>query len=111
MRVSVCGNVFILVKQNAHTTHYRALNFFKENKKKFKKVLTDKNMCDILKMSIKQEQNFKRDLKMRTIVYAVFNKETNTRLYTNANHSKCVEFISGQPNADELTIRYKWFSI
>ena len=48
---------------------------------------------------------------MRTIMYAVFNKETNARVYTNADHSKCAEFINTQPNAEELTIRYKWFSI
>ena len=48
---------------------------------------------------------------MRTIMYAVFNKETNERLYTDARQSKCLEFISGQPNAEQLTIRYKWFSV
>ena len=48
---------------------------------------------------------------MRTIIYAVFNKETKTRVYTNADYGKCAEFISGQPNAEQLTIKYKWFSI
>lgn len=48
---------------------------------------------------------------MRIIKFAVFNKETNERIYTNCRESKCVEFISKQDNKENLEIRHKWFSI
>ena len=48
---------------------------------------------------------------MRTIIYSVFNKENNERIYTNCRQSKCEEFINAQNNKDSLVIRYKWFSI
>jgi hypothetical protein len=48
---------------------------------------------------------------MRTIIYGVFNKETNKRIYTNIRQSKCEEFINAQDNKANLEIRYKWFSI
>ena len=47
---------------------------------------------------------------MRTIIYGVFNKETNKRIYTNCRESKCAEFISKQDNKENLEIRYKWMS-
>ena len=48
---------------------------------------------------------------MRTIIYGVFNKETNERIYTNCRESKCVEFINKQDNKENYEIRHKWFSI
>lgn len=47
---------------------------------------------------------------MRTIIYAVFNKETHERLYTNCNERKCEEFINAQKENENLVIRYKWFN-
>lgn len=47
---------------------------------------------------------------MRTIIYGVFNKETNKRIYTNSRQSKCEEFINAQENKANLVICYKWFS-
>ena len=47
---------------------------------------------------------------MRTIIYGVFNKETNERIYTNIRQSKCEEFINAQDNKENLEIRHKWFS-
>lgn len=47
---------------------------------------------------------------MRTIMYAIFNKTTNMRVYTNWNHSKCVEVMNELDNKEEYEIRYKWFS-
>lgn len=46
---------------------------------------------------------------MRTIIYAVFNKETNERVYTNCKKSKCEEFAKSQGNSN-LEVRYKWYS-
>lgn len=48
---------------------------------------------------------------MRTIIYGVFNKETNKRIYTNCRKSKCIEFIDNQDNKENYEIRHKWFSI
>ena len=48
---------------------------------------------------------------MRTIMYAVFNKETNERIYTNCRLYKCEEFLEAQENKEALEIRHKWFSI
>ena len=48
---------------------------------------------------------------MRTIIYGVFNKETNERIYIDCRRSKCEEFISTQDNKENLVVRYKWFSI
>ena len=48
---------------------------------------------------------------MRTIIYGVFNKETNERIYTNIRKNKCEEFISSHENKENLVVRYKWFSI
>ena len=46
---------------------------------------------------------------MRIIMYAVFDKSTNKRVYTNVNHRKCEEYIA--ENSGDLEIRYKWMSI
>ena len=48
---------------------------------------------------------------MRIIKFAVFNKETNKRIYTNCRESKCIEFIDKQDNKENFEIRHKWFSI
>jgi hypothetical protein len=46
---------------------------------------------------------------MRTIIYGVFNKETNKRVYTNINRYKCEEKVNEL--GANYEIRYKWFSI
>ena len=46
---------------------------------------------------------------MRTIMYAVFNKDTNKRVYTNIDHKKCEQYIA--ENSGNFEIRYKWMSI
>lgn len=48
---------------------------------------------------------------MRIIKYAVFNKETNERVYANCLYAECEEFIKAQENKDALEIRHKWFSL
>ena len=48
---------------------------------------------------------------MRTIIYAIFNKETNERIYTDCRRNKCEEFISMQNNKENLVVKYKWSSI
>ncbi len=48
---------------------------------------------------------------MRTIRYAVFNKETNERIYTDCRYKKCVEKINSMENKEKFEIRYKWVSI
>lgn len=45
---------------------------------------------------------------MRTIIYAVFNKDTNERVYTNADLHKCEEHMKGLKGNFE--IRHKWKS-
>ena len=47
---------------------------------------------------------------MRVIKYAVFNKETNERVYAHCLYAECEEFINAQKNKDALEIRHKWFS-
>ena len=47
---------------------------------------------------------------MRTIIYAVFNKETNERIYSNCRERKCEEFINAHEDKEKLVIRYKWKS-
>ena len=48
---------------------------------------------------------------MRTVIYGVFNKETNERIYSDCRRNKCEEFINAQDNKENLVIKYKWFSI
>jgi hypothetical protein len=47
---------------------------------------------------------------MRTIIYGVFNKETNERVYTNCRAQKCMEFIETLENREKFEIRHKWQS-
>lgn len=47
---------------------------------------------------------------MRTIIYTVWNKETNAKVYANCKSRKCEEFIDAQPNPDDFIITYKWRS-
>lgn len=48
---------------------------------------------------------------MRAIFYAVFNKETNERLYTDRSNLECEKFMNTLENKENYEIRYKWFSI
>ena len=48
---------------------------------------------------------------MRLIHYAVFNKETNERVYTNCDQAKCQEYLDKMPNKENYIIGYKWLSI
>lgn len=48
---------------------------------------------------------------MRLVHYGVFNKETNSRVYTDCRKSKAEEFIAKQANPENFEIRYKWVSI
>ena len=48
---------------------------------------------------------------MRLIHYAVFNKTTKERLYTNCDQAKCQEYLDKMPNKENYTIGYKWLSI
>ena len=47
---------------------------------------------------------------MRTIIYAVINKKTNERVFTNYFNHKCEEFLSTLPNPEDFRIGYKWMS-
>ena len=47
---------------------------------------------------------------MRTIIYAVINKDTKEKVYQNYRQSKCEEFIANLPNKDNYKIGYKWMS-
>ena len=47
---------------------------------------------------------------MRTITYAVIDKETNKKVYRNIDYRKCEEYIKSNANAN-LVIGYKWISI
>ena len=48
---------------------------------------------------------------MRTIMYAIFNKNTNERIYTNISLAKCTEELDRMYNKEDYEIRHKWFSI
>ena len=48
---------------------------------------------------------------MRTIIYKVYNKETNEKVYTDCRKYKCEEFIANNENKENLEIRYRWASI
>ena len=48
---------------------------------------------------------------MRLIHYAVFNKETRERVYTNCDFAKCQEYLESLPNQKDYIIGYKWLSI
>ena len=45
---------------------------------------------------------------MRIILYAIFNKTTNERVYTNCRQSKCQEMLDAMENKENYEIRYKW---
>ena len=48
---------------------------------------------------------------MRTIIYAIFNKETNERIYTNCKQNECEKVLATLDNKENYEIRYKWKSI
>ena len=47
---------------------------------------------------------------MRTIKYAILNKETNERLFTDFSYAKCMEEMEKMENKEKFEIRHKWFS-
>ena len=47
---------------------------------------------------------------MRAIMYAIFNKRTNERVYTNIDYTKCNDKLNTMENKEDFEIRYKWFS-
>jgi L-rhamnose mutarotase len=47
---------------------------------------------------------------MRTIKYAIFDKETNERLFTDFSRAKCEEEMEKMEDKEKFEIRYKWFS-
>jgi hypothetical protein len=47
---------------------------------------------------------------MRAIIYGVFNKKTNKRLYIDCRERNCQRFIDSHPDRADLVIRYKWKS-
>ena len=47
---------------------------------------------------------------MRTITYAIFNKETNKRIYANIDLHKCETKLNSLENKEKFEIRYKWVS-
>jgi hypothetical protein len=75
--------------------------------KKFKKHLTNGSRCGII-ITVKKR---KRYIKMRLIHYAVFNKTTKKRVYTNCDQRKCQEYLNKMPNKENYIIGYKWLSI
>lgn len=48
---------------------------------------------------------------MRTIKYAIFNKETNERVYTDVRRNKINEVMETLENKEKYEIRSKFFSI
>lgn len=48
---------------------------------------------------------------MRTIIYAIVNKETNKRVYVNAREIECRKVLAEMDNKEQFEIRYKWMSI
>ena len=55
-------------------------------------------------------QREREEYTMRTIIYAVINKDTKEKVYQNYRQSKCEEFIANLPNKDNYKIGYKWMS-
>lgn len=47
---------------------------------------------------------------MRTITYAIFNKETNERVYANIDLRKCETKLNSLENKEKFEIRHKWVS-
>ena len=47
---------------------------------------------------------------MRTIIYAIIEKETGKRVYANCRMSKCEEVLATMENKENYTIGYKWRS-
>lgn len=46
---------------------------------------------------------------MRTIIYGIFNTETNERIYTNANFAHCL-MVMDELGRDNLEVRHTWKS-
>ena len=59
----------------------------------------------------KQPKQRKGEKKMRTIIYAIIEKETGKRVYANCRMSKCEEVLATMENKENYKIGYKWFSI
>ena len=77
-----------------------------KSKNNLKKCLTNGTNYAIINTEQKKEV-----IKMRLIHYAVFNKTTRERVYTNCDQSKCQEYLDKMPNKEDYTIGYKWLSI
>ena len=48
---------------------------------------------------------------MRLIHYAIFNKTTNERIYTDCSQTRCQEVLDKMDNKENFEIRYNWLSI
>jgi hypothetical protein len=55
-------------------------------------------------------QERKGEIKMRAIIYSVINKETNKKVYSNCQVSKCEEHLAHLENKENYKICYKWQS-
>jgi hypothetical protein len=47
---------------------------------------------------------------MRTIIYTIYKKGTNERVYSNARQIKCEEILATLENKEQYEIRYQWRS-
>lgn len=47
---------------------------------------------------------------MRTIIYTVWDKESNKKVYVNCYRRECEKFINSQENPASFGITYKWRS-
>lgn len=68
--------------------------------------MTNEIKCAIINTERKREV-----IKMRLIHYAVFNKTTKKRVYTNCDQRKCQEYLDKMQDKENYTIGYKWLSI
>lgn len=75
-----------------------------------KKLLTFKMEYGIIKTVEGDTPREREEHTMRTIIYAVINKDTKEKVYQNCRQSKCEEFIANLPNKDNYKIGYKWMS-
>ncbi len=48
---------------------------------------------------------------MRTIIYAIFNKETHERVFTDCRLAKVNEAFEALENKEMFVIRHNWMSI
>lgn len=48
---------------------------------------------------------------MRLKLYAIFNKETNERIFTTAIYGKCEKILETIENSENYEVRHKWTSV